>query len=100
MTTTEEELIAAGVVRLRARIFALVFGLFGGTALFLATTGLLLRGGEKVGENLRLLANFCPGYDVTWGGAFIGLAYGVVYGSLIGYAFAWIYNRFVRQDAL
>lgn len=96
MTTTEEELIAAGVVRLRARIFALVFGLFGGLLLFLATASLLLRGGENVGENLRLLGNFCPGYDVTWLGAFVGLVYGAVYGALIGYAFAWVYNRFVR----
>ena len=99
MTTTEEELIAAGVVRLRARIFALVFGLFGGLGLFLATTALLLRGGQNVGENLRLLGNYCPGYDVTWGGAFIGLGYGLVYGAIVGYAFAWVYNRFVRSGA-
>ena len=54
MTLREEELIQAAVVRLRARILALVFGLIGGTGIFVATASLLIRGGENVGQHLRL----------------------------------------------
>ena len=93
----DEELIRTAVVRLRARVFALVFGLVSGAGLFLATVYLLLRGGRDVGKHLKLLSNYCPGYDVTWLGAFVGFGYGLVYGAVVGFAVAWIYNRFAER---
>lgn len=99
MTDSDEELIRAALVRLRARTLALVFGLVGGTGIFLATASLLVRGGENVGQHLRLLDNYCPGYTVTWLGAFVGFFYGLLYGAILGYATAWIYNRATERGA-
>jgi len=88
----ELKLVEAAVVRLRARIMAIVFGAVGGTGVFLATSWLLIRGGQNVGQHLNLLSNYFPGYRVTWPGAFIGFAYGVILGAIIGWALAAIYN--------
>ena len=89
---TEVELIKAAIVRLRARILGVVLGLLGGTVIFLATASLLVKGGPNVGEHLQLLSNYCPGYTVTWPGAFLGFFYGLVYGALGGYLVARVYN--------
>ncbi len=93
MAQLEAELIRTTVVRLRSRVMALVFGMVGGTALFLATAILLARQGLEVGLHLSLLNNFFPGYSVTWPGAFIGLGYGTLSGAIVGWSVAWIYNR-------
>lgn len=97
----EREIIRSAIARLRAGIMAVVFGMVGGTGLFLATVWLLLRGGIMVGKNLNLLANYFPGYSVTWGGSLVGFFYGALLGALLGWSVAWIYNRVVdlRQPA-
>lgn len=89
----ERALIQAAVVRMRARIMALVFGMVGGTGVFVATAWLLVRGGSRVGLHLGLLSNYFPGYSVTWPGAVIGFFYGALVGGAIGWAVAWLYNR-------
>jgi hypothetical protein len=88
----EEELLRAAVARLRASVMAVVFGLTGGTGLFVATVWLVIRGGEKVGQHLSLLGNYFPGYSVTWAGSAIGFAYGASFGMIIGWSVARIYN--------
>ena len=93
------ELIAAAVARLRAGIMALVFAFCGGLGLFIATVWLLLRGGPNVGEHLGLLANYFPGYRVSWAGSLLGLVYGALVGAVVGYSVAWIYNRLARGPA-
>lgn len=89
----ERRLLEAGIVRLRARVMALVAAAVGGAGLFVATAWLLVRGGEDVGEHLSLLDNFFPGYTVTWPGALVGAAYGALVGAILGWSAAWIYNR-------
>ena len=89
----ERALIEAAVVRMRARIMAVVFGMVGGTGIFVATAWLLIRGGPRVGLHLGLLSNYFPGYSVSWPGAVIGFLYGALVGAVAGYALAWIYNR-------
>jgi protoporphyrinogen oxidase len=64
---------------------------FGGV-LFLATAVLLLKGGEVVGPNLALLANYFAGYEVSWLGAFIGLLEGSVAGFFLGWLIATMNN--------
>ena len=54
----EQTLIRAAIVRLRSRVMALVFGMVGGTGLFIATVWLLVRRGVAVGLHLELLNNF------------------------------------------
>ena len=103
MTTTseieklEQELIRTAIVRLRSRVMAVVFGMIGGTGLFVATIWLLLRRGHNVGLHLKLLGNYFPGYAVTWPGAFIGFFYGALSGAVIGWSVAWVYNRVVEK---
>lgn len=88
----EELLLRASIARMRAGIMAIVIGAVAGGGLFLATVWLLLRGGPLVGPHLGLLANYFPGYSVTWTGAFVGLGYGVAGGAIVGWILARVYN--------
>ncbi len=101
MTASVEEqaIIRRAVVRLRARIMAVVFGMTGGLGVWIATAWLLIRGGTNVGEHLVLLRNYMPGFSVTWTGAFIGLFWGAVFGAAVGWLFAWVYNQVVERRA-
>lgn len=85
--------VSRAVARLKARILAMVLGTVCGLGLFLMTAWLVIKGGPQVGLHLKLLRHFFIGYDVTWPGAFIGLAYGAVVGGLVGWAIGWVYNR-------
>lgn len=93
----ERNIIRNAVVRMRARIMSIVFGMVGGSGVFLATAWLLLRGGKNVGAHLGLLNNYFPGYTVTWGGAFIGFFWGAVVGAVLGWAVAWLYNQIAER---
>jgi hypothetical protein len=87
--------IDAAIARLRASIMAVVFGLTGGTGLFLATIWLVIRGpspGQPIGGTLSLLNHYFPFYEVTWAGSFLGFFYGALTGGLIGYGVAIVYN--------
>jgi hypothetical protein len=85
-------LVTRAIARLRAGIVAVVTGMVGGTALFLATLWLVIKGGPTVGPHLSLLRSYYPGYSVTWGGAFVGLFYGALTGAVLGWCVAWLYN--------
>ncbi|MFP8881990.1 MAG: hypothetical protein VCE43_22220 [Myxococcota bacterium] len=93
----EEKLLRGAIARLRASVLAVVFGLTGGTGLFVATVWLLIRGGENVGQHLSLISNYFPGYTVTWSGSLIGFAYGTISGAIIGWSVASIYNRIATR---
>ena len=63
--------------------------------LFLATAILLLQAGPgdyPVGPHLSDLANYLPGYSVTWTGAFVGAFYGFFIGAIGGFAVAVYWN--------
>lgn len=94
ISSAERRLIRASIVRLRARVTAVVFAMAGGTGLFVATAWLVIRGGYDVGVHLVLLNNYFPGYEVTWRGSFIGMLYGAGVGAAIGWSLAWLYNVF------
>ena len=96
ITSDERQRIESAVARLRAGILAIVFGMVGGTGLFVATAWLLIKGGPNVGATLGLLGNYLPGYAVTWPGAFVGLVYGAAIGALAGWSLARVYNRLAR----
>ena len=95
----EWALIQASIVRLRASVMALTFGLVGGAGLFVATIWLVIRGGLVVGPNLSLLQNYFPGYSVSLGGSLIGFAYGALCGAAIGWSTALIYNKIAKRRA-
>jgi protoporphyrinogen oxidase len=68
------------------------FGTVAGLGLFVATALLVIKGGEEVGPNLALLANYFIGYRVSWGGAFVGLAEGLG----VGFAVGWLLARLIN----
>lgn len=45
-------------------------------------------------ELVSSLSTIYPGYTVGWGGALLGLAYGVVCGAICGGLIAWLHNKF------
>ena len=93
LSDKERELVRAAVVRIRARVMALVFAMVGGLGLFVATLWLVIRGGPDVGKHLALLGNYFPGFEVTWAGSLVGFCYGALLGAAIGWCIASIYNR-------
>jgi hypothetical protein len=92
MNDLEWNAIRPVIVRLRASLMGAAAAVLGGFALFFATAWLVVRGGQNVGEHLVLLANYFPGYSVSWGGAGVGFVYGALTSGIIGYSVAWVYN--------
>ena len=86
------------LLRLNARAWGISVGLLLGLGLFVATTVLVLKGGEVVGPHLGLLGEFLPGYRVTMVGAFIGFGYLFVIGYAIGRTIGIVYNALARAD--
>ena len=84
------------VVRLNSITTGLLTGILAGMVIFIATMVLVLKGGYNVGQHLSLLANFFPGYRVTFLGSFIGFGYGFVSGFVAGLVVGRIYNAVVR----
>ena len=67
-----------------------------GSALWVATAVLLLRGGTEVGYHLQRLAYYLSGYTVTWPGAFLGLVEAGFVGFVLGGAAALLWNVYHR----
>ncbi|HEX7479659.1 MAG TPA: NAD(P)/FAD-dependent oxidoreductase [Polyangiales bacterium] len=88
----EEDRMLGALREAYARYDAVALGAAVGTVmglgLFLATAFLLLRGGLFVGENLQLLRNYFLGYEVSWSGAFLGLAEAGSFGFVFGFMLA------------
>lgn len=98
MTENNADLNAA-ILRLNGRAWGLAFGLLLGAGLFIATNILVLKGGPRVGEHLRLLRVFFPGYTVTFLGSIIGFIYAFVIGYGLGRLIGMVYNRMVGSAA-
>jgi hypothetical protein len=81
----EKELIEFVFAKLDPVAMGVAVGAVSGLLIFIATTVLGIKGGPVVGPNLSLLGNFFYGFDVTWGGALVGLLEGGFGGFAIGY---------------
>lgn len=95
MTQRDHEALNAAILRLNGRAWGIAFGLLLGGGLFLATNILVLKGGPNVGQHLRLLRVFFPGYSVTFAGSLIGFVYAFVVGYALGRLIGTVYNRLV-----
>ncbi|MBT8368241.1 MAG: hypothetical protein KJP23_26400, partial [Deltaproteobacteria bacterium] len=91
---TENYLIRA-FARMDKLALATATGTVAGLLVFLATIGLLIKGGAVIGPNLQLLAQYFAGYTVTVKGAFIALGYSFGWGFLFGWLFAYLRNLFL-----
>jgi hypothetical protein len=69
-------------------------GAWTGLAISISTLILVAKGGATVGPHLELLAQYFPGYSVTWAGSVLGLLYGGLSGFAIGWTFAFTRNLF------
>ncbi len=88
----EEELLETLFARLDPVAMGVAVGTVSGLLIFIATAILIIQGGPEVGLNLSLLGQFFFGYDVTWGGALVGLLEGGLGGFAIGYSGASFRN--------
>jgi hypothetical protein len=98
----DEEKLFSGILKLNAKILGLILGLLLGSAVFIATNWLLLKGGHinsngeyVVGPHLQLLSQFFIGYKVSFLGSIIGFFYGFAIGTLSGAMLGWIYDKLV-----
>jgi hypothetical protein len=84
------------LVRAFAKVDAVALGISGGIVCSLgfvaATVILLIKGGDTIGPNLRLLSQYFPGYSVTWTGSVIAWAYGLAAGFAMGWMVASVRN--------
>jgi hypothetical protein len=87
-----ERLLESVLRRLNARVLGLTLGGMCATLMFLATNVLLIKGGPNPGQNLRLLSQFFPGYDVTFLGSVIGAAWAFATGFVAGLVISRVYN--------
>jgi protoporphyrinogen oxidase len=87
-----EIVIEAAFARLDPVALGAAFGVVGAVGLILATLLLVIEAGPRLGENLSLLANFLPGFEVSWRGALRGGAQAGVGGFLLGYLVAGLRN--------
>ena len=92
-----DDILLSAVLRLNGNLLGLTLGLLAAALLFAATNFLVLRGGPVVGPHLGLLAQFFPGYRVSFTGSFIGAAYGFAAGYVSGVFVAWVYNAIVAR---
>jgi len=74
------------------KALGLALGIIWGVTVFIATLGVVLRGGT--GEITGKLARFYLGYSTTMIGAFIGLIWGFIHAFIVGYVLAILYNTF------
>ncbi|MGQ0657619.1 MAG: FAD-dependent oxidoreductase [Chromatiales bacterium] len=84
--------LSEGFARLDRLGFGIATGLLAGLTLCVATLWLVLKGGDVVGPNLRLLNQFFPGYEVSLVGSMVGLVYASVVGFIAGWTFAFVRN--------
>lgn len=82
-------------MKLSKRALALASGILWGVCVFLITIYVIIKGG---GNTLVLLQQFYWGYNISWGGAFLGLIYGFIDGFICGWIFALLYNAFVGSS--
>jgi hypothetical protein len=94
-TLVEEEALLKEVIRLSRNVLGLTLGILFAIGIFLATNILVIKGGPAVGAHLQLLNQYFPGYRVTFGGSFLGAAYGFIVGYVNGWIIAAVYNRVV-----
>jgi hypothetical protein len=87
--------VSRAIARIQSGVLTIVFAAICGAGLFLMTAWLVVKDGPNVGAHLGLLANYFPGYSVSWSGSVIGFFYGALVGGLAGWSIGTIYNRVV-----
>jgi protoporphyrinogen oxidase len=87
-----KEAFARAFAKLDRVAFGVAIGAVTGLLLFASTLLLVLKGGDVVGPNFQLLAQYFPGYSVTFSGSLVGLECSFLTGFLSGWAYALLRN--------
>ncbi|MBM2813012.1 MAG: FAD-binding protein [Chloroflexi bacterium] len=95
--TAQRELLRQISARLDPVALGASLAVVCGSMLLLATTVLVLKGGQQVGTHLGLLSQYLPGYRVTPGGSVVGALYASAGGFLLGWFSAHLRNAFLRM---
>lgn len=77
--------------RLSAKGLGLAGGILWGASMFVFTLIAFYTGYSA--DFIKLMMSVYPGYDLSIGGSFIGLAYGFADGFIGCYIFGWLYNK-------
>lgn len=91
----DHEILSAVFAKMDVAALAAAGGVLCSLALFLATGILLVQdvpADYPVGPHLSALADYLPGYSVSWAGAFVGAFYGFIGGAACGFAAAAFWN--------
>ena len=91
----DHEILAAVFAKMDVFGLAIAAGVLCSLALSLATAVLLLQSVPEnypVGPHLSALADYLPGYSVSWAGAVVGAGYGFITGAVAGFAGAVYWN--------
>jgi hypothetical protein len=93
-----QSVVDRAIIRAFSRLdklpFATAVGTVSGLAIFLATIFLIIKGGDVIGPNLKLLGQYFIGYTVSFKGAFIGFGYSFLWAFIFGWLFAYMRNLF------
>ena len=91
----DHEILSAVFAKMDVPALTIAIGLLFAISLFLATAILLLQSvpaDYPVGPHLSALADYLPGYSVSWSGTLVGALYGFLFGALAGFAAAVYWN--------
>ena len=94
---TVEELLAGAFQRYDSVALGAAVAATSALSLWVATSILILRGGEAIEPTLSLLAAFLAGFSVSWGGALLGSVEAGVLGYLLGFLTAGAVNLQVAR---
>lgn len=89
---SEAKVVQAAFAKIDPFALGAALGMVSGLGIFAASAILLLRGGPVIGPRLSLLANYLPGFEVTWTGALIGFFEGGIWGFAVGALAAGLRN--------
>ena len=86
------------MIKLDVKAFGFALGVvWGGLMFFLGIADMLYFWGNSWG---RMLAVLYVGYRPTILGSIVGGLSGFVYATILGFAVAWMYNRFVEENRI
>ncbi len=88
-----EELIRSVFARYVPHALGVAVGVLAALGLFIATSTLLIAGGEPMGPTLSLLGIVLFGFEVSWPGMVVG----VCEAGLLGYAFGQVLARTINR---
>ena len=81
-------------MQLKPKALGLATAIFSGALWLLVMVFSLLTGVGKI--TLTAIGSFHPFFSYSWGGMFIIVIENLIGGFILGWIFAWLYNKFLK----